>query len=225
MQDGTYEGRTIAGELYEAASGAMMAIITVDVGGERHKAWLTLVQKDGTVSERGIKNVQEIMGWQAWDWGAFDRPESFAGKACDVVLATEPDQKGEMRQRVKWLNPPGGGGLQAADPKAMAAKYGAKFRAICGGVAAPVKPAAAVQPQLPKRAVPMAAPLKPTGPTSTMEACWQKMCESNQGKPQQELEAAWFALVERLFPGKPQTDLGPADWGLLLCELDDPLRF
>jgi len=183
----------------------MMAIVDVDVQGQTVKAWITLVQKDGTVSERGIKNIQDVMELQGWDWTMFENPHSFAGRRCEVVLEAEPDQNGELRQKVKWLNVPGGGVVKSADPKAMAAKYAAKFRAICGGTPA-TRPAGKPmeQPNLPQRGA---------APQSTMEACWEGLRNVMPGQTDKAVESAWFRLIDKIGAGKEAKEMTPAEWG------------
>lgn len=210
MQDGTYEGVTKSAVLYEAKSGAMMAVVDVDIQGQTVKAWITLVQKDGTVSERGIRNIQEVMEIQGWDWDAFQNPHSFAGHRCDAVLATEPDQNGELTQKIKWLNVPGGGSIAPADPKMMAAKYAAKFRAIAGGT-----PAA--RPATKPVAGPVAPPPRQDQTTSNADVCWAKLNEKLHGKPANFIESAWFSLIDKCGGGKTTEAMMPDEWGKALA--------
>ncbi|MEI6516651.1 MAG: hypothetical protein WCO77_11800, partial [bacterium] len=134
IQEGTYEGLTVAASIYEAPSGAVMCSMVVDVGGTHLKGGICLVQKDGTLSERGFKDVQLIFGWSEWDWAKWDQePEAFAGAAVQAVVETVQGERGEFSS-IKYINPPGGGQrLEKANAKGLAAKYGAKTRALFGG--------------------------------------------------------------------------------------------
>jgi hypothetical protein len=218
MEAGTYPGTTVAASIYEAPSGAVMCSMVVDVGGSHLKGGICLVQKDGTLSERGFKDAQEIFGWSDWDWGKWDvEPESFAGFAVQVKVEVEQGERGEYSV-IKYINPAGGGQrLEKANAKALAAKYGAKTRALFGGSpAAAAKPAAAARPSAPRAAPPPPAPpanLKP----STMEACWDAFCKEHPGKAERELYAKWAQEITRL-TGKGQNDCTPEDWGVVLVD-------
>jgi len=217
MAEGTYDAVTKSAVLFESKQGALMCVFDIVVDGRILKAWITLVQKDGTVSERGLKNVQDVMGWTAWDWAAFEAPaDTFGGRACSVVIETAPDNNGHDESKIKWLNAPGGG-MQRADAKTMAAKYSAKFRAVLGGTTPAARPAAAkpmTQPTLPHRQdAPRPAVAVPSVANSTMEDCWAKLCEAMAGKPEAVIQAAWFRLLDKIGPGKNVADLSPTDWG------------
>ena len=141
IEEGTYEGLTVAASIYEAPSGAVMCSMVVDVSGAHLKGGICLVQKDGTLSERGFKDVQTIFGWSDWDWSKWDQePEAFAGAAVQAVVETIQGERGEFSS-IKYINPSGGGQrLEKANAKGLAAKYGARTRALFGGV--PSAPAA-----------------------------------------------------------------------------------
>lgn len=211
IAEGTYEGVTKSAVLYESKGNALMCVFDVEVEHRILKAWITLVQKDGTLSERGLKNVQEIMDWPTWNWEAFDADPvtTFGGRAVSAVIEISEDQNDNAVNKIKWLNAQGGG-IQKADAKAMMAKYGAKFRAICGGAPASTKTSKMEQPNLPKR---HAAPLSADETKSTQEACWEKLCKVMSGKPPATVEAAWFRLVDKIGSGKDQKDMTPAEWG------------
>ena len=222
MAEGTYDGVTKSAVLYEAKSGALMAVIDVDVQGRNVKGWVTLVQKDGTMAERGLRDTMAIFGWVAWDWSKFEGdPLSFGGRPVSVVMADEVDpQTQETVSRVKYVNPPGYMSVQRADAKSMAAKYGASARAILGGNPHGARlsppPAAASLPLLPAMR-PTPAPLGPAAKPSTMEECWKELCGANANVAPAVIEAAWFAMVEREFPRRAQNDLSPTDWGMFLA--------
>lgn len=205
MAEGTYDAVTKSAVLYESKGNALMCVFDIEVACRIMKGWVTLVQKDGTLSERGIKNVQEVMGWTGWDWAAFEgAPSDFGGRACSVVIGTEPDQQGNPESKIKYINAPGGG-IQKADAKAMAAKYGAKFRAVLGGGTPTARPTPAQRPATP---APPAA-----GTSSTMPECWAALCDAMKGKPQDVIETAWFRLIDKVGGGKPPEAVSGAEWG------------
>jgi len=203
MAEGTYDAVTKSAVLYESKGNALMCVFDIEVAGRIMKGWITLVQKDGTLSERGIRNVQEVMGWTGWDWAAFEgNPSDFGGRACSVVIGTEPDQQGNPESKIKYINAPGSG-IQKADARAMAAKYGAKFRAVLGGGTPTARPTPA---QRPMQALTAAT-------SSTMPDCWAALCDAMQGKPQVVIEAAWFRLIDKVGGGKPPEAMSGAEWG------------
>jgi hypothetical protein len=213
MEEGMYPGTTVAASIYEAASGAVMCSMVVDVNGSHLKGGICLVQKDGTLSERGFKDVQEIFGWRDWDWERWGQePETFAGAAVQVKVETVQGDRGAYSS-IKYVNPAGGGQrLEAANAKGLAAKYGAKTRALFGGT-----PAAPGRPTPPKPPVvkPPPPPPQPQTVTSTMEECWDVFCKKNEGKPELELYGLWSDRV-MAETGKSQNDCGAQDWGKLM---------
>ena len=225
----------MAASIYEAASGAVMCSMVVDVGGFHMKGGICLIQKDGTLSERGFRDVQMIFGWSEWDWSKWDQePEAFAGAGVQVVIETVQGDRGGEFSSIKYVNPPGGGQrLEKANARALAAKYGAKTRALFGGAAASTGPktgpqtaggstsltAGATPGALGKPTPPRPPATRPPPPpperqifTSTMEECWEVFCKKHEGKPELELYGMWAdqILAET---GKTQNDCGAEDWG------------
>jgi hypothetical protein len=214
MEPGTYDAKVIAATISEYPSGAVMCRMELDIG---LTGSICLVQKDGTLSERGFKDVQAIFGLTGtWDWALWERdPAEWAGAAVEVVVETVQGEKGEFSS-VKYVNVPGGGAskIEKADAKSLAAKYGAKTRALFGGAPSAPKPPAA-RPAPPKAPPPPAAPVK----TSTMEACWDAFCKLHEGKGELELYALWPKQIATATDGKEQNNLTPADWGDVLFSI------
>jgi hypothetical protein len=247
IQEGKYDGVTVAASIYEASSGAVMCSMVVDVGGTHLKGGICLVQKDGTLSERGFRDVQAIFGWSDWDWSKWSQePEAFAGAAVQAVVETIQGERGAFSS-IKHINPTGGGQrLEKADAKGLAAKYGAKTRALFGGV--PSAPAV-------RTPSPRPSPLSATGgsacggkgegegrtpppfdsaqgrpplpqgvptldvPPSSMEVCWDAFCRENPDQSERDLYKLWAEYVKSV-AGKLQNDCTPADWGLVLYRLN-----
>ncbi|MEI6789329.1 MAG: hypothetical protein WCL49_12700 [bacterium] len=238
IQEGTYEGFTVAASIYEAPSGAVMCSMVVDVGGTHLKGGICLVQKDGTLSERGFKDVQLIFGWSEWDWAKWDQePEAFAGAAVQAVVETVQGERGEFSS-IKYINPPGGGQrLEKANAKGLAAKYGAKTRALFGGSSQRASASGTTADKDGTKGTegtkmtpsPQPSPLKgegeerggrtppPSPPTvavapSTMEECWEQFCQVNASKTELELYDLWPKFVKEV-TGKTQMEVTPQGWG------------
>jgi len=242
IQEGTYEGVTVAASIYEAPSGAVMCSMVVDVGGTHLKGGICLVQKDGTLSERGFKDAQAIFGWTDWDWAKWSQePETFAGAAVQAVVETVQGERGDFSS-IKYINPPGGGQrLEKADAKGLAAKYGAKTRALFGGssqTAVGSGQRAVGRPQtsdcrpqtkagesnphphpLPSQGegeerggrTPPPPPAAVVVP-STMEECWDQFCQVNKSKTELELYDLWPKFIKEV-TGKTQMEVTPQGWG------------
>ncbi len=224
IQEGTYEGLTVAASIYEAPSGAVMCSMVVDVGGSHLKGGICLVQKDGTLSERGFKDVQTIFGWSDWDWSKWDQePEAFAGAAVQAVVETIQGDRGEFSS-IKYINPSGGGQrLEKANAKGLAAKYGARTRALFGGV--PSAPVTRTPPPAPKTAPPPPTPPPAAAVTpSTMEECWDQFCQVNSSKTELELYDLWPKFVKEV-TGKTQMEVTPQGWGKVRDAIGGMLPF
>jgi len=219
LEPGTYQCKTTGATIYEAPSGAVMCRIGLDIG---LTGGICLIQKDGTLSERGFRDAAAILGIQGgWDWDAWGAdPEAWAGHDVEAVVETVQGDRGEFSS-VKYLNQPGGGGnaLPKADAKALAAKWGAKTRALFGGA-----PAAPKAPSKPAPRPPAAKPPPPKPPVKvgTMDEAWAEFCRLNESMGEAALYVAWDALIERVV-GKHSADATPDDWGRVMVELGQSL--
>jgi len=230
VEPGTYQCKTTAATIYEAPSGAVMCRIGVAIdipmsqyggievgqnGLTQPVAHLTggicLIQKDGTLSERGFKDAAAILGIEGgWNWDAWGvEPEYWAGHDVEAVIETVQGEKGEFSS-VKYLNPPGGGSarMEKADAKGLAAKYGAKTRALFGGAPAKPAPPAAKAPP----------PPKPAGKTATIEEAWAKW-----GKPDD--VDGFYALAQRVTGKADHNDVGPDGWAAVIEAMSDNLPY
>ena len=205
VEPGTYQCQTTAATIYEAPSGAVMCRIGIDIG---LTGGICLIQKDGTLSERGFRDTAAILDLpMPWQWEAWDgkEPEDFAGHDVEAVIETVQGEHGEYSS-VKYLNVPGGAKMKPTDAKSLAAKYGAKTRALFGGT--PSKPAAKPTPKAP--------PPKPSGPTATMEEVYEAWGKTASDQS----DEAWWAFVEAS-TGKEQNDCGLEDWGKAMAGIDN----
>jgi hypothetical protein len=214
MEPGTYQCKTIEEWIEESQKGAVMFYAMTDIG---LRGGICLIQKDGTMRESGFKDVQAIRGESgAWNWEAWNvAPADNAGHDVEAVVETVQGERGDYSS-VKYINVPGGSAAQLTKPdaKALAAKYGAKTRALFGGAPSAPKPPAA--PKAPPK--PPAAPAAPQA-TSTMEACWQRFCELNSSRTELQLYADW--PKELATSGvADQNAATPADWGRVLAKIN-----
>ena len=217
IEPGTYGAKVTAATVKEYDTGSVMCRIRVDINGSQITGGICLIQKDGTLSERGFSDVKMLFGWNGTDWDFWAKPpEEHAGPDVDVVIETKTGDEGEYSS-IKYINVPGSGGgakLEAADAKSLAANYGAKTRALFGGA-----PAAKSPPKAPgKKPGPPAA--KKVDP-STMEACWDKFVEKHAGKSETELYEIWPKNIHAA-TGKEQNDCTPEDWGKFMAVLVMP---
>ena len=203
VEPGTYQCQTTAATIKTytkpGKSGeCVMCRIGIDLG---LTGGICLIQYDGTLSEEAFRNVATILDLpMPWQWEAWDGkdPEDFAGHDVEAVVETIQGENGEFSS-VKYLNVPGGAKMQPADAKSLAAKYGAKTRALFGGT--PAKPAA-------PKPKPKAPPPKPAGQAATMEAVYEAWLKGTDNQA----DEAWWAFAESA-TGKDQNDCTPEDWG------------
>ena len=140
IADGTYAARPGAASVYESQGGALVLALVVKVAdGPELKSYHTLVNKDGAINTRTVDNLKAWSGWDGADPFWF-MERDLSNVDVEVVIANEPGFQDPTRMfpKVKWINPPGGGAggvPEAADRRTVLAKYGAKFRALAGGVA------------------------------------------------------------------------------------------
>lgn len=142
IADGTYAARPGAASVYESEKGALVLALVVKIeNGPDLKSYHTLVNKDGAINTRTVDNLKAWSGWNGVDPFWF-MENDLSGVDVEVVIANEPGftDPSKLFPKVKWVNPPGGGmgGVpDAADRRTVLAKYGAKFRALAGGVPCP----------------------------------------------------------------------------------------
>lgn len=211
IEPGTYEVEVTGATIYEAPSGAVMCRMSFDNG---MMGGICLVQKDGTLSERGFKDVQAILGWTDWDWQRFSDPETITGHA-EIVVETVTGDRGEFSS-VKYVNVPGGHSrLEKADVNSLVAKYGAKTRALLGGNSQPASKK--TPPPATKKAPP--PPKKQETLPSNMEACWEAFCKRNADKAEPELYELWPECIQNTV-GKDQNDCTPQDWGQVMDAIE-----
>jgi hypothetical protein len=250
IADGTYAARPGAASVYESEKGALVLAIMMKIAdGVELKSYHTLVLADGTVNTRTVDNLKSWSGWDGADPYWF-MDQDLSAVDVEVVVAHEPGftDKSKMFAKIKWVNAPGGGsgGMpEAADRRAVLAKYGAKFRAVAGGTpvgaGAPAvgrsgggaiaptvgrsggQAVAPVQANLPHRddlpcpARSVAAPVR-TKAGVTQAVAWGRMCVLGAQLPQGDREAIWFEAVDAT--GMDQADMTPEGWAQVLAAIE-----
>ena len=213
MENGTYAAKPVSAaeggaSVYESQGGALMLAIRFALeGGGQITARVCLVNKDGALNTKNIERCREWSGWDGSDPYWFMETDL---SGIDVELVVENEEyEGKTFPSVKWINKPGSGGGKAlpdaADRKAVLAKYGAKFRAVAGGVA-PVKPVAPAAP------APAAPPIrKPAAATAATQAtAWAKFQAKFGNLKDNARDELWFTFVDAT--GMDQADMTPAGW-------------
>jgi len=235
IQDGTYAARPRACSITESKNGNLMAVVKFALeNGPELTFYSVLVKADGTVNTRNIEDLRKWSGWDGADpYWLMDT--DLTQTPVEVVIANEPSIADASKNwpSIKWVNPPGGGGgnalPEAADRRAVTAKYGAKFRAIAGGAPVAVRPAApsgplAVPGAGPKAggavasgpgAVPPPPPVRRPPPTgaareATQASAWNLLNEKAGPTPRAQVEELWFGFVDAT--GMDQVDMTPAGW-------------
>jgi hypothetical protein len=244
IADGTYAARPGAASVYESQGGALVLALVVKVAdGPELKSYHTLVNKDGAINTRTVDNLKAWSGWDGADPFWF-MEQDLSNVEVEIVIANEPGFQDPTRMfpKVKWINPPGGGGSgvpEAADRRTVLAKYGAKFRALSGGVpcgrlAAGQKSedrsqksegsatAAGVPSPAPMRPAVRAVPPVPVRPPviagSTQAAAWGRLCQLGANLTPDKREAIWFVCVDAT--GMDQVDMTPAGWAQVTAKIE-----
>lgn len=135
-EPGTYRAKTANGVVYETEGGALMAAFDFGIDADHSiMGRVCLASKAGELQQNNLRSLREAFGWDGADpfWLA---DTDLSAIEVEIVVENEPDQNGNPRPTVRWINAPGrshGGMPQSGDRKAILAKYGAKLRALAGG--------------------------------------------------------------------------------------------
>jgi hypothetical protein len=249
IQPGTYAACATQAAVYDKPNGPLVLCLELAVRSDppvRLKGYQSFTTKDGALNSRCIASLRECFPeWDGTDPFWF-KDADLASQELSVVIEDEvSDRDGKTYSKVAWINPPGGrgGGAMPASGNraAILAKYGARFRALAGGV--PAKPAAA-----PAAAAPAPTPPGPACPakleersgapveddggsepgdepeggarTSDMQECWHAFCEACPHKDRATISKAWWATLKDTVPGKQQGDFTPEDWGRVMLAIE-----
>lgn len=131
---GRYAAKVIEASLGEASTGTPYVYLSFETDEGQHiGAWLYVSDK---AFENTLETLRETFGFD----GNFENLGQLRAKACSITVEEEKDDKGKPRLRVRWINPPGGGGKPApqglaAQLTAKAARFGATPKAAPAGSA------------------------------------------------------------------------------------------
>lgn len=240
--DGTYQGTALEARVYESErTGALVCAIQFSLDNEGYEgktitAYQTLVKGNGELSEMGITACKDVFGWDGQNPGWLMVKDNIMGRPAELVVVNElfANEKGRMINvsKVAFMNRPGGANRMLPDnidSSQLAAKYGAKFRAMAGGTQvtlpkpatpATATPAAAEKPLARTEATPAKpkAPSKAKGMQSSMEECWAEFTRQHPVLPQDLLEEDWFRAL-RIAGYTETAKMTPADWAKFLALL------
>lgn len=218
IEDGTYAARPTAASITESKAGNLMAVIRFKINdGPDLTFYSVLAKADGTINTR---NVDDLKRWSCWDGcdPYWLMENDLTGIDVEIVVENGPSitDPSKTWPSIKWVNPPGstGGGAmpEAADRQTVAAKWGAKFRALAGGAPAARKPAATAPAATPPPLYRPAPKVPPAAPQagSTQASAWAKLNKAAGNLPQDKKEELWFGFVDET--GMDQADMTPAGW-------------
>lgn len=249
LAPGKYPAKTNAKMVvYEAESGSLCVAVPLNALSQdgtviwSGKTTITLGNKDGVLNTRAIDNLKKC--FPDWDSTNPFGLEDIEPATHDLEIVGEHDQYTPQATdenpdpqpitvfRVKWLNPPGGGGvtmkepLGEADRKKVLTKWGGKFKAVSGKPAlAAAKPAASAAPA--KSATP-SRPAAVTPPsrgktatkarTSSQEESWAAFKKANADTDDNELAEKYYAAQDEVAPNA-NGELTPEQWGEVMTKL------
>jgi hypothetical protein len=222
LENGTYTARPLppgdgAASIYESQGGALMLALKFAItDGPTLTARVCLVNKDGAVNTNNLARLREWSGWDGADPYWFMETD-LSGVDVELVIENE-EYQGKVSPSVKWINKPGtGGGAKlpdAADKRAILAKYGNFFRALAGGTKPAPKPAAppSTPPARPSAPPARTAPSAPPPKAHTQATAWAVMSEKAEaaGMKQEQIEARWYEFVDAT--GMNQAAMTPEGW-------------
>lgn len=225
IQAGRYPGKpTGVASVYENDKHSLVLCMEISVEGETLKWFTTLATEKDGINTKTIDRLKACFGWNGVDPFWFvDSPDEYKEREVEVTIEMRAGTKNPEKffPSIQYVDPPGGGAgamPETGNRSALLAKYGSKFRAISGG--APAAPKAATA----KKAAPKAAPAAPAE-ASTQDECWRLFCAKNEGKGEDALADAWFALLAKEVPGVDQGDFTPAQWGKVKKAITDDLPY
>lgn len=173
-REGTFKAKPIAWSIHRSQGSQSVGInvqfdIVAKQEGDEWEDWtmygpcsvfgyFNVLKKDGTVNQKTVENLAEVLSWNA------SMQQITSAPPPDVVVQVVVEfneYNGKSSYRVKWLNPGdythAGGGCSPDEARALDAQFGSLLRASAGAVAPkpngkpkspPVKRAPAREPSL-----------------------------------------------------------------------------
>ena len=196
---------------------------------------------DGTISDASMKSLRKTFpSWDGTVEGLFVE-SNFIDIPCSITVEDQVNQEsGKVYSVVKWLNPPGGGMTvdmpELATKQELMAKYGARFRALSGGVKPKTAPKSEPkQDEFPpedetpteeeKKSEPPKAktPAKKSAPVSkkavkapTMEECWDALLKRNPDQA----ETLWEKFITEAGGDKDYDKITGPEWIAIMALCD-----
>jgi hypothetical protein len=228
--------------IYKSRTGSLCAAIPVALV-DSNPPWSgkytsVLATADETLQGRNINTLKAIFGWNGEDpFWLMD--QDFSNVQFEVVGVHEDytPEGGETRAvfKIQYLNAPGGAKAlpEAADRKAILAKYGGKFRAMASTSATPKKETPTASTPAPEEPKPETQ-TPPSGPpsrktmrtaagqpvTATMEEAWDALVAARPNDNQEALGDFWYDTIKKLF-GTESNDLTIQQWGQLKVHFEN----
>jgi hypothetical protein len=141
MIPGKHQATVTGAFLSESSKGTPCVQIEFDAAGETATAWLYL---SDAAFERAVKTLRDAFGF---DDDFETLPDQLIGKQCQIVVEEEADDKGNLRPRVKWINPLRSAPRPLSNAEVLTAKLSAKASRIAREVGAAARaPAPAAKP-------------------------------------------------------------------------------
>ena len=238
LENGTYPARpTEYIDVGTHKNGCLVANVEfVLQDGQKIIKTFWLAKANGEPHIKIINGVKKVFGWDGLDpYWLMDNKAALAEIDVELVIENKTfigtrDGLEHTVSEIAWVNLPGEniGGAEIAnrDRKTVLAKYGARLRAINGGVAVPQKKAASqpsASPSTPPTAPPVQAPVpkNKTFPPSGMNECWKAINDTmkKDNKTREEIENKWLEIVRKVHGDKEQISYDASDWGAIMAHL------
>ena len=216
---GTYHARAISAGMYETKNGALMVGVQWLLDNEAHN---TITSRDCIISKAGVvmeKKIAQIREWApGWD-GTIDGSDWFADHFpefdVNVVVERRVDAyDNQEKPEIAFINPidrVAPGTIPAGDANALAAKFGAKLRALAGAAPKPVA--------VPGKAKAPAA--KANAAADKKNQAWNAFKTAFKGA-EAERTPAWLNLVARAVPDKHDYNaFTAADWDAVVAAVGE----
>ncbi len=250
IKDGEYRAFPTSAAIYQNKTGNLILAVRFQLCDEKRDGYVkengyaldytkyfVLVKSDGSLN---TKIIDGICKWAAgfeptsleafYDYFTGANMENLRNLDVKVTLKTEAGQDGKMRQGIAFVNSldhvGGGGNMMPKDAvddrRAIAAKFGAKFRAAFGGAklapaSKPVAEAASGRPQPPAHPAvdEENIPAAPAAPAAPQRPAPKPPMPATAPKPPATCESAYTAYLNSLPPDTPQDASDQGWWQLL----------
>lgn len=188
----------------------------VDVASEQLEivSYYYLEKTNGELNDFAIKSLKEALGWDGID-PTWLSQEDLSEHPVQITTDWE-EYQGKESMKVQWTNAYGstGGGVSQGDDatqKRIQNRLGSKFRAHSPASAAPPK-ARKKAAKKPDKKAPAAANAELVDGCTADEAFEVVLAKFNPAWKQEDVNAEWFAVVEKVWPGGDVDQMTPVEW-------------